>query len=81
MHTPAIAALPLPLAPVGKPVRVIEFRAGKNMEHRLASMGVTVGSIINPLEQGHGGIIVAIGNTRLALGYGIAHKIMVTPED
>lgn len=73
--------LPLPLAPIGEPVRVVNFGTGKNTAHRLASMGINPGSVLKTIEHAHGGLIVAIGNTRLAIGPGIAHQVMVTPTD
>lgn len=68
---------PLPLAPRGELVRVMGFSSGKTAELRLASMGITPGSVLQILEGGNGTLVVAVGHTRLALGAGIAHKIMV----
>jgi ferrous iron transport protein A len=49
------------------------------MEKRLSSMGIAVGSELRLLQREGGNLVVAVGNSRLALGAGIAQKILVTP--
>lgn len=69
----------LPLAPLFTPMRVISFGASKSVEHRLASMGISVGSVIQTAQQDAQGLVIAVENTRVAVAAGIAHKVIVTP--
>jgi Fe2+ transport system protein FeoA len=73
------ALLPLPLATPGVPVRIAAFAQGRDVEKRLAGMGLTLGSEVELLQQDGGNLVLAVGNTRLALGCGLAQKILVTP--
>jgi Fe2+ transport system protein FeoA len=72
-------SMPLPLAAPGEPVRVTAFAQGRDMEKRLASMGVTLGCELRLLQHEGGNVVVAAGHVRLALGQGIAQKILVVP--
>ncbi len=68
---------PLAMASEGMRVRVERLRGGKGLEMRLTSLGLNVGSeLVVSLHQG-GKLVVLRGETRLALGAGMAHKIMV----
>jgi ferrous iron transport protein A len=73
------ASMPLPLATPGKPVRVTAFTQGRDIERRLAGMGVYIGSELRLLQHEGGNVVVAAGHARLALGQGIAQKILVAP--
>ena len=59
---------------------VKEFEAGKNMQHRISSMGLKTGDLIEIVSNGFGGqVVIAIGENRLVLGKGMAEKIRVQP--
>jgi ferrous iron transport protein A len=73
------AAIPLPFATPGEYVRIAGFGHGHDLEKRLAAMGLTLGGEIRLMQQEGGNLVVAAGNTRLALGHGLAQKILVTP--
>ena len=71
-------AFPLALARRGELVRIAAIRAGKGLERRLYDIGLPVGSEIEiVLREGAGRMVVGCGNTRVALGSGMAQKIMV----
>jgi ferrous iron transport protein A len=71
------APFPLTMAQEGEKVKVFLLRSGKNLERRLISLGLNVGSELI-VSQRHGGNVVVIrGEIRLALGTGMAQKIMV----
>lgn len=58
---------------------VVEFTAGPGLVRRLEEMGIRVGKIITkvsgmPLR---GPVVVQVGGTRIALGHGMATKVMV----
>ncbi len=73
-------ALPLVLVSAGEKVRVSRFLGGPKMQNRLAGMGLTIGEEIEVLNN-CGPVIVSVRGSRLALGHGIASKILVTPID
>jgi len=61
-------------------VTVVE--GGFGLRRRLAGMGLTTGSNVESvLSRGRGPIVVAVRQTRLALGRGIAARVLVeVPE-
>ncbi len=70
--------LPLTMLPPGRPARVVEVRAGRQLRDRLAGMGLVPGRVVRVLRDNGGPLLVAVGETRLAVGRGMAHKILVT---
>jgi ferrous iron transport protein A len=69
----------LPLAAVGpgSEVKVLEVAGGIGMRTRLAGMGVVAGAKLKVLANDGGPLLVSCGETRLALGRGMAHRILV----
>ncbi len=64
----------------GKTGTVVALTGGRHFQHRLASMGIHVGcdiEILHSSNDRHGPILVAAGETRLAIGQGMADKILV----
>jgi ferrous iron transport protein A len=75
-----IHAFPLGMADVGKWVKIVGVMGGKNLAKRLMAMGMIEDTQVQVLHRHTGtGIVVACGETRLAVGAGMAHKIMVVP--
>jgi Fe2+ transport system protein FeoA len=73
-------SMPLPLVTPGDPVRVTAFSHGRgDAEKRLAGMGIAVGSELRLVQHEGSGLVVAVGHARIALGHGLAQKILVTP--
>ncbi|HMQ34180.1 MAG TPA: FeoA family protein [Chloroflexaceae bacterium] len=75
-HPPA---LPLPLAGEGVAVRLVAVGGGQRAARRLAELGLTPGVALTVLRDSGGTLLIAVGDTRLALGYGLAHGVLVTP--
>jgi ferrous iron transport protein A len=72
------ATFPLSMAEEGTRVRVVTLRGGSGLDRRMTEMGLNVGSELTVRHrQGGGGLVVSRGDTRFALGGGMAHKIMV----
>ena len=70
--------MPLAMTQPDEVVQVVSIGAGWGLTRRLADMGLTPGvsiSVIN--SQMPGPVIINLRGSRLALGRGIAHKIMV----
>ncbi|HHI97586.1 MAG TPA: Fur family transcriptional regulator [Thermodesulfatator atlanticus] len=78
--TRAKPALPLTLVSAGEKVRVERFLGGSQALARLAAMGLTVGEELEVINN-CGPIIVSVRGARLAIGQGLAHKILVSPLD
>jgi ferrous iron transport protein A len=74
-----VKAFPLAMAREGVKVRIHMLQGGKRLEMRLTSLGLNVGSELVVSQQQGGKMVVRRGETRLALGAGMAHKIMVVP--
>lgn len=73
-------AFPLGMAQGGERVKIIAVHGGKQLMRRLIPMGLVEGIEIEVLHWLKGcGVVIARGETRLALGSGMAHKIMVIP--
>ena len=74
---PNNAPYPLAMAQEGEHVRIFVLRGGKGLEMRLTSLGLNVGSELRISQRQGNNLVVIRGETRLALGAGMAHKIMV----
>ena len=71
----------LSMVPPGKPVQIVSIEAGWGLQRRLADMGLTPG-LRARVVGGHksGAVVLDVRGSRLALGRGVAHKIMVKTE-
>jgi Fe2+ transport system protein FeoA len=74
------ALMPLSMASPGQEVRLVGVRGGWGIRRRLADMGLTPGEKVWVVQSGPSGpLLIAVRDSRLALGRGMAHKIMVEP--
>jgi ferrous iron transport protein A len=83
-HTGVVGAFPLVLVAPGEQVRIAGVSGGAGMRRKLSDMGLAVGSIISVANrQDAGGLVIARDNVRIAVGFGIAYRILVarTSED
>lgn len=72
--------MPLAMVTPGEEVRLTAIHGGQGIRKRLADLGLTLGMTVRVMQQGgHGPLILAVKDSRLALGRGMAHKIMVEP--
>lgn len=69
--------LPLSLVDEGARVRVVALRGGAGLDKRVTEMGLNVGCELVVRQRQGGGLVVMRGETRFALGGGMAHKILV----
>jgi|GEM_PF-735965 len=73
--------MPLSMAAIGETVEVVSFSAGQRFTQRLTSMGLYSGAIVKVVSRtDSGSVVLAIQDSRLGLGAGMAHKIRVTPH-
>jgi len=75
----AKTAFPLSMAAPGMPVRVAALRGGSSMDRRMTEMGLNVGADIRVVQHQGGGLVVQRGESRYALGAGLAHRVLVIP--
>lgn len=77
---PPETTYPLGLASEGQWVRVHHLSGGEPTLKKLTAMGIAVGSRIRVIQrEAATGLVIQCGETRLALGMGLAHKIIVEP--
>jgi ferrous iron transport protein A len=71
--------MPLTMAPRKARLRIISLVGGRGLQSHLIDMGLNVGSEIEIIQPGAPGpFLVAVGETRLAIGHGMAQKITVS---
>jgi len=64
----------------GAPVRIIAIQGGRGLVGRLCSMGLVPGTEVQVVGGRRGGpVIVGLRGCRIAIGCGMAHKVMVEP--
>ncbi len=65
--------------PPGARARVLYIAGGFGARRRLMEMGFTPGSIVEVISNFPGPILVMVRGTRVAIGRGVARKIIVQP--
>jgi len=79
---PPRQAFPLSMASVGERATVVDITGGHRMLRRLSDMGLQIGDELLVISPGHPGpFLVAVKDTRMALGRGMAHRVMVVPKE
>ncbi len=74
--------LPLSFVLPGEEVVIERLLGGKQVQQRLADMGLTPGTTIEVIKaSGPGPIIVAFRGSRIALGHGLSHKVLVSANN
>jgi len=69
--------IPLAMLSVGEEGIIEYIYAGRGFRSKIAGMNIVPGTRIRVLWKGYGGIMVQIGESRFALGFGMAMKIYV----
>ena len=69
--------LPLAMVGTGQVVKLVRVAAGRILTRRLAELGLTPGVQLEILQDQGGPLLLAVRDSRLALGRGMAHKIIV----
>jgi Fe2+ transport system protein FeoA len=69
---------PLALVKAGEKVRIVEIQSGREMNSRLAAIGMLPNVEITVINNGHPGpFVVSVRNSRMVLGRGMASHIFV----
>ena len=71
-------ALPLSMATAGEKLRVVRIGGGEKARKNLSDMGLGVGAELVVISSNGGPLVVAVRGTRIALGRGVAQKVMVS---
>jgi Fe2+ transport system protein FeoA len=62
----------------GENVRVVRIEAGRGLNSRLASMGLTANTELKVISNGHPGpFVLIVKDAKVVLGRGVAQKIVV----
>ncbi|MEE9397574.1 MAG: FeoA family protein, partial [Methylococcales bacterium] len=72
-------SFPLSMASEGEALKIVTLLGGRGLSKRLASMGLSVNSLLEIVNRQGNSIVIARSETRLAIGSGMAHKILVEP--
>lgn len=59
--------------------RISSIEGGKQMVRRMLSLGLRVGTVVNMLNHRGKSVVIQNAGTRVALGPGIAEKLLVEP--
>lgn len=67
---------------VGQKARIVEVQGGRGVHYRLQLLGIRAGSFVTKISGAFrpGAVVIQVGGSQTALGYGIAHKITVEIE-
>lgn len=77
MDAPALSPIPLNLLPVGTRARIARILGGQGLSLRLMGLGLRVGAEVQILHHRGRGVVVATAGTRVALGGGMADKLLM----
>ncbi len=70
--------LPLAFLREGEEGEIVDLRGGRGLVQRLSEMGFTPGTKVRVLHSNQPGpVLISIRDTRIAVGRGVAMKIMV----
>ena len=67
----------------GKEVKIVEINGGKRFNQKIEAMGLRVGVNIKKLSAQvlNGPVTIKIGSTKVAIGHGMAKKILVRRKE
>jgi Fe2+ transport system protein FeoA len=65
-------------APLNTPLMLKNIQGGKQFNRRLVELGLTPGVRLRVLQDSGGPLIIAVRDSRIALGRGMAKKIRVS---
>lgn len=81
MNTTADSLLTLCMVEPGRRVRVVDVAADDRVSHRLSDMGIVRGAVLRVVHDAGGALLVAVGDSRLGLARGLAHRVRVLHEE
>ena len=76
---PSKNAISLCDAPIGLPMKLTRIEGGTKLNRRLVELGLTPGVQLRVMQDSGGPLIIAVRDSRIALGRGMAKKLSVSP--
>ncbi len=73
--------LPLTMVKLGEMVKLVQIVAGQKIVRRLIELGLTTGIEVQIIQDQGGPLILGVRDSRIVLGRGMAHKILVRPSE
>jgi len=70
-------SFPLAMAGIGEEVLLDSVRGGEKLMHRLTALGLTPGVALSVVQDSGGPLLLSVRDSRIALGRGMAQKVMV----
>jgi ferrous iron transport protein A len=70
-------SIPLDAPQVGQRLRLARIDGDDQLRRRLLSLGLAIGGEVELVQRRGGGVVLAHGGNRVALGHGVAQKILV----
>jgi len=67
--------LPLSEMRIGQQMRLVRVDGGQRLKRRLMALGISIGGQLELVQRRGGGVVLARGGNRVALGAGIAHRL------
>jgi Fe2+ transport system protein FeoA len=71
--------VPLSELAIGQRLRLLRVVGGQRLQRRLLALGLSLGGEIEVVQRRGGGVVVARDGNRVALGSGIAQKLLGEP--
>lgn len=71
--------LPLAMASAGERVRIARLACGEELGRQLMDLGLVIGAEVEVISCSGGPLVLAVKGSRMALGRGTAHKILIIP--
>ncbi|MDX1345739.1 MAG: FeoA domain-containing protein [Sedimenticolaceae bacterium] len=62
--------------PVGRRARLVKIEGGRELARRLLGLGLSINEEVEVLQHRGRGVVIARGGNRIALGGGVAEKLM-----
>jgi ferrous iron transport protein A len=79
METKPDKLIPLALLPEGATAIIVDLAAGRGLARRLAELGFNTGTEVQLLKsRPPGPVLIGVKDSRIAIGRGVAMKILVT---
>ena len=77
-----IERIPLTDMDIGETGTVVEFFGGRGVYNRLRALGIRPGVKISKVSGAfaRGPVVLQVGGTQAALGFGMSHKVIVEVE-
>jgi len=71
--------IPLTALKKGEKAIIVSHKGGRGFENRMSSLGLRPNAVIKKISSQlfHGPVTIQVGNSQIALGHGMARRIMV----